>query len=299
MEKVLNTSFGSVEEAEEEAKMQKKQRRAAQYGLFTRQFVRRHGLELMACSVTWFLLDASYYSQNLFQNQIFSAAGWIPPASHMSALEETFKNARSQAYIALAGTVPGYWFTVFFVDVWGRRPIQIMGFGMMSVFMYILAFDFYGLRGDYHSANGGYTTGGNHVAFIILYAFTFFFSNFGPNTTTFIIPAELFPARLRSTCSGIAAATGKAGSIVGTFGFLYASQDSHASRDGVGYPPGIGYKYSFLVLAICATIGCVVSILFTPETKGRSLEDLSGEDEENNAIADGGGDTEEGDGDKV
>jgi PHS family inorganic phosphate transporter-like MFS transporter len=38
--------------------------------------------------------------------------------------------------------------------------------------------------------------------------------NTGPNTLTFILPAELFPTRYRCFCHGIAAATGKVGSII-------------------------------------------------------------------------------------
>ncbi|MFS8008894.1 putative ABC-type phosphate transporter [Helianthus anomalus] len=49
-----------------------------------------------------------------------------------------------------------------------------------------------------------------------------FFANFGPNSTTFVVPAEISPARLCSTCHGISAATGKAGAIVGSYGFLYS-----------------------------------------------------------------------------
>ncbi|CAG7894542.1 unnamed protein product [Brassica rapa] len=59
----------------------------------------------------------------------------------------------------------------------------------------------------------------NRIGFIVLYSLTFFFCNFGPNATTFIVPAEIFPARLRSTCHGISAASGKAGAMVGSFGF--------------------------------------------------------------------------------
>jgi PHS family inorganic phosphate transporter-like MFS transporter len=183
-------------------------------------------------------------------------------------------------------TVPGYWFTVAFVDIVGRKPIQLMGFFMMSAFLYVLAFDFFQLRG-HTTSNSSKFRHGNHLAFIILYAFTFFFSNFGPNATTFIVPAELFPARLRSTCHGISSASGKAGAIVGTFGFLYAQQDSHQAAVTRSYSKGIGYKYSLLLLAICASVGFVVTLFCIPETKGRSLEDLSGEDEDDNAIADG------------
>lgn len=57
------------------------------------------------------------------------------------------------------------------------------------------------------------TSLGQH-AFISLYCLANFFQNFGPNTTTFIIPGEVFPTRYRSTAYGISAACGKIGAIV-------------------------------------------------------------------------------------
>ena len=78
------------------------------WGLFSSQFVRRHGLHLLATTSTWFLLDIAFYSQNLFQKDIFSKVGWIPPARTMNAIEELFRISRAQALIALCGTIPGY-----------------------------------------------------------------------------------------------------------------------------------------------------------------------------------------------
>jgi MFS transporter, PHS family, inorganic phosphate transporter len=46
-----------------------------------------------------------------------------------------------------------------------------------------------------------------------------FFQNFGPNTTTFVVPGEAFPTRYRSTAHGISAASGKLGAIVAQVGF--------------------------------------------------------------------------------
>ncbi|KAF3338671.1 inorganic phosphate transporter 1-4-like protein [Carex littledalei] len=46
-------------------------------------------------------------AQNLFQKDIFSKIGWIPKAGTMNAIEEVFRIARAQTYIALCGTVPG------------------------------------------------------------------------------------------------------------------------------------------------------------------------------------------------
>ncbi|KAK4361533.1 hypothetical protein RND71_020485 [Anisodus tanguticus] len=53
---------------------------------------------------------------------------------------------------------------------------------------------------------------------------------------------EIFPARLRSTCHGISAAAGKAGALVGAFGFLYAAQSTDPNLVDAGYPTGIGVK---------------------------------------------------------
>ncbi|BBN03090.1 hypothetical protein Mp_2g20650 [Marchantia polymorpha subsp. ruderalis] len=197
----------------------------------------------------------------------------------MSALEEVFKISRAQALIALVSTVPGYWVTVALIDRIGRWWIQLNGFFMMTLFMLVLTFDYYNLRGDPCPADSSKYCGGNHLAFIAMYALTFFFANFGPNSTTFIVPAELFPARLRSTCHGISAASGKAGAIVGAFGFLYASQNEHQGKQDHGYPTGIGIKKSLLVLAVCNAIGFFFTF-FVPETNGKSLEELSGENEE-------------------
>ncbi|KMZ56125.1 Phosphate transporter [Zostera marina] len=240
------------------------------FGLFSREFGRRHGLHLIGTTTTWFLLDIAFYSQNLFQKDIFSAIGWIPKAKTMNAIEEVYKIGRAQTLIALCGTVPGYWFTVAFIDVIGRFTIQIMGFGFMTAFLL-------GLAIPYHH----WTSEANRIGFVVMYGFTFFFANFGPNSTTFIIPAEIFPARFRSTCHGISAAAGKAGAIVGSFGFLYAAQNTDPAKTDRGYPPGIGIKNSLFVLAGCTFFGILFTLL-VPETKGRSLEDVSKENQDCN-----------------
>ncbi|MQL74475.1 hypothetical protein Taro_006840 [Colocasia esculenta] len=235
------------------------------FGLFSKEFARRHGLHLVGTSTTWFLLDIAFYSQNLFQKDIFSAIGWIPKAGTMNAIEEVYKIARAQTLIALCGTVPGYWFTVALIDVIGRFTIQLMGFFFMTVFMLALAI-------PYHH----WTQPAHRIGFVVMYGLTFFFANFGPNSTTFIVPAEIFPARLRSTCHGISAAAGKAGAIIGAFGFLYAAQNKDKSKTDPGYPAGIGVRNSLFVLAVCNTLGFFLTLL-VPESKGKSLEELSGE----------------------
>nr|KYP76376.1 putative inorganic phosphate transporter 1-9 [Cajanus cajan] len=89
------------------------------------------------------------------------------------------------------------------------------------------------------------------------------------NTTTFIVPAELFPARFRSTCHGISGAMGKAGAIIGSVGFLWASHN----KEEEGYPKGIGMTASLIILGGVCIVGMVITYFFTRETMGMSLEE--------------------------
>ncbi|CAK7327253.1 unnamed protein product [Dovyalis caffra] len=266
MSKVLNVEL----EADEE-KVEKIAREPTNsFGLFSKKFARRHGLHLLGTTATWFLLDIAFYSQNLFQKDIFTAINWIPPAATMNAIHEVYQIAKAQTLIALCSIVPGYWFTVALIDHLGRFFIQLMGFFFMTVFMFALAI-------PYHH----WTLKPNRIGFVAVYSLTFFFANFGPNATTFVVPAEIFPARLRSTCHGISAASGKAGAIIGAFGFLYAAQSTNPEKTDAGYPPGIGMKWSLIVLGIINFFGMLFTLL-VPEAKGKSLEELSGENVDEN-----------------
>ncbi|KAL7205290.1 hypothetical protein ACSBR2_018267 [Camellia fascicularis] len=112
-----------------------------------------------------------------------------------------------------------------------------------------------------------------------MYSLSFFFANFGPKATTFVVPAEIFLTRLRSTCHGISATSGKAGAIVGAFGFLYADQNQDPTMTDKGYPPGIGVRNALMVLGGVNFLGMVFTFL-VPESKGKSLEEMSQENEE-------------------
>ncbi|KAJ4974765.1 hypothetical protein NE237_007939 [Protea cynaroides] len=169
----------------------------------------------------------------------------------MSALQETYMVARAQTIIALCGTIPGYWFTVAFIDYIGRFVIQLMGFFMMTVFILGLAIPY-----NTYWKISSHTTG-----FIVMYVFTFFFSNFGPNGTTFVVPGEIFPARLRSTCHGILTACGKAGAIVRAFGFLYATESPIKALDDPGHAPGIGVQNALYVFCGHQLLGLFIYIL--------------------------------------
>ncbi|XP_041021185.1 probable inorganic phosphate transporter 1-9 [Juglans microcarpa x Juglans regia] len=225
------------------------------YPLFSKQFFHRHGRDLLACSCTWFLLDIVFYSSNLFQSQIYEH--YLPNRDKVNAYKDAFAVAKFQAIVAACSTIPGYWFTVYFIDVVGRVRIQAIGFLCMAL-VYLAI----GIPYEIHWKNN------TNAGFMVLYGLTFFFANFGPNTTTFIVPAELFPAKFRTTCHGISGAAGKVGAIIGSVGFLWASH-----KDEKSYPDAIGMTASLILLAGVCLAGMVVTLLFTRETMGRSLEE--------------------------
>uniref|UniRef100_A0A7S2ARN1 Major facilitator superfamily (MFS) profile domain-containing protein n=1 Tax=Octactis speculum TaxID=3111310 RepID=A0A7S2ARN1_9STRA len=60
--------------------------------------------------------------------------------------------------------------------------------------------------------------GSNEKLLYGLYCSLIFSLNYGPNVATFVLPAEVFPAEVRTTLNGWASACGKLGALVGAFG---------------------------------------------------------------------------------
>jgi nitrate/nitrite transporter NarK len=102
------------------------------------------------------------------------------------------------------------------------------------------------------------------MPFVIIYGISFFFTEFGPNATTFVYPSEIFPVRVRTTGHGIAAAMGKLGGFFGVFAFPFLMRWH-------------GLFSAELAAAIVSALGAITTVFLLPETKGKSLEELEGE----------------------
>ena len=83
------------------------------------------------------------------------------------------------------------------------------------------------------------------------------FFNFGPNATTFIVPGEAFPSRVRGFAHGVSAATGKVGAILSGVLFNYLSG-----------PTKIGVANVLWIFFACSILGAIMTFFFVPETKG-------------------------------
>lgn len=84
----------------------------------------------------------------------------------------------------------------------GRRRLQIWGFAILTILYVILGSAYHQIRCT------------SMWLFIAIYILAQFFCNAGPNTTVFVIPAEVFPTKFRSTSYGISASIGKVGAAI-------------------------------------------------------------------------------------
>ena len=110
-----------------------------------------------------------------------------------------------QLAIFVVAAVPGYVLAIARLDKIGHRRLQLLGFAMMAVCFLIIA------------AIPGMTT--MVVPFLLVYGVSYFFTEFGPNMTTFVMPSELYPVTMRATGHGISAGIGKLGAFIGVFLF--------------------------------------------------------------------------------
>jgi MFS transporter, PHS family, inorganic phosphate transporter len=203
---------------------------------------RRILMWLIGTAGAWLLLDFCYYGNTISQPEILKLLN-----PHASLLHNTLV----QLAIVSVFAVPGYIVAVLLMDRTGRKSIQMLGFFMMALMFLII---------------GLWTAVTHHVWwFLLLYGISYFFTEFGPNMTTFIYPAELFPTDVRTTSHGISAGAGKLGAFAGAFLFPDFLAVTH------------GLNRAMTVAGVVAVIGLLLTLVLLPETRGKSLEQLEEE----------------------
>ena len=200
---------------------------------------RRWLIMLAGTAGTWFLLDYAYYGNTISTPQILSLIS--PDASTMTKIA-------IQLAIFVVAAVPGYVLAIARLDRIGHRRLQLLGFAMMAVCFLIIA------------AVPGMTT--MVVPFLLVYGVSYFFTEFGPNMTTFVMPSELYPVNMRATGHGISAGIGKLGAFIGVFLFPLLQTS-------------LGLRGTLLLTAAVSVLGFALTRVL-PEPAGRSLEDMAG-----------------------
>jgi len=199
---------------------------------------------LFGASIAWFLLDVSYYGTGIFTPYLASLFGF----------KGLYAAVEASAITVILTAVPGYLVAVALIDKQGRKSMQAIGFLVMSIAFGILYFF------------GNQILNFSPYVFFLIYGLTFFFTNYGPNTTTYVYPVELFPTPYRARAHGIASMSGKLGAAISVL--LFPFLISYMGKFGV-----IG------LLAFVALLGSIITFLLLPETKQKFLTETSGESE--------------------
>ena len=213
-----------------------------QIKLGLRQFLSnpRYLTLLLGTAGCWFMFDYAFYGNTISTPLILKAV--VP---HASLIADTV----IALLIFTVAAAPGYLLAFLTVDRIGHRRLQFIGFTVMG-----LAFLALGVV-------PGLTT--LIVPFLLVYGVSYFFTEFGPNTTTFLMASELFPVSARTTGHGISAGLAKVGAFVGTLTFPLVNGS-------------LGLSGVMIIAAVTAGIGLLLTRLL-PEPAGLSLEEASGE----------------------
>ncbi|MFF3563177.1 MFS transporter [Streptomyces sp. NPDC002574] len=214
--------------------------------LFSRRLARR----TVFTAVPWFLMDIATYGVGIFTPTLL--AGLALGGANATFIADDIASTEGTALLDVF-LVVGFVLAIFLVERVGRVPLQIAGFAMMTVALCMLAVA--------EQSSGG---GDAHLPLVFV-GFALFntFMNLGPNATTFTLPAEVFPSDVRAAGHGFAAGCGKLGAALGTFLFPVLLN-------------AVGTSALLYGVAATSALGLLVTWCFRIETRGRSLEELSG-----------------------
>jgi putative MFS transporter len=185
----------------------------------------------------WFAYDVAFYGITIYTPTI------LGPLTGGSSLRANV----GAVLIALLGLV-GAAIGVALVEPWGRRPLIITSFAGLTAALLVLsliprpALPF----------------------LVVLFAAAELFANMGPGVLDMVYPTELFPTSLRASGTGLATAVSRVGAILSILVF-----------------PGLvvawGLQGALWLFTAAGILGLVVCLALAPETRGRVLEEISGE----------------------
>ena len=230
---------------------------------------------LIGTAGSWMLFDFCFYGNNLFKGEvmelIFPADDPTPPTNmtsfmasvdpdmHEEHLEEIYKDL-----ICAAIALPGYYVATILMGRFGLKFIQEQGFFFMAFLFAVLAI----FVNEMKTVWGG-------ALVVIVYGLTFFASNFGPNTITFLLPAATFPSAARSTLNGISAASGKFGATIGSSCFkpLLTALEAYSAKNLGDAKHGV--QFIFGICAVVAALGGLLTVFFVKGSVLPNKKDLT------------------------
>jgi len=196
---------------------------------------------ILASAVLWMMFDIVIYSGILFGPSLIAQGLGVQPAVFSLLMTAVF-------------ILPTALFvSLFLLDRMGRKPVQAVGMLMAAVMLGVFA--------GFHNQLTAVP-----VAGLIVYGLYNVFITFPSMVSgAGILGVELAPTRVRTVAQSISVVGGRIGASISAFLFplLFGA---------------IGEMGTIGLLAGCAILGGVLTVIMIPETRGRSLEDINAED---------------------
>jgi MFS family permease len=197
--------------------------------------LQHYGVRLFGTSMTWLLWDIAFYGNKLFQSSFLLV---------LTGEDATLMDITGAAAINALVALLGYYVAAAIIDDpdIGRLTLQQIGF-IITGTLFLLC----GCLSDRLSSTW----------LVIIYFGSSFFGQCGPNCTTFLIPAEIFPTEMRTMCHGISASAGKLGALIASILFNFISE-----------------KQLFLFSGYASFIACCITFITIPETTTLDLYEI-------------------------
>lgn len=222
----------------------------------------RNWITLVGTTLSWLLLDFGYYGINLSSPKFLAKTWgsldisgptpyWKTSDDPKKDIYEMFSNTSLYALLILnLGSLIGGALMIALVPKVNRVSLQKYGFLVTAAIFTAMGVMFL-------------TTHRTGTPAIVLYVLGQIAFNFGPNSTTYMLPAEIFPTRYRATCHGLSAGAGKLGSIL----VQAFSSNFQMGSSTPGEPETRRYGVIVIVFSIFMMAGAVVTHFMVPDVQ--------------------------------
>ncbi|KAF2965663.1 hypothetical protein GQX73_g7929 [Xylaria multiplex] len=219
---------------------------------------------LLGVMFTWWLLDLAYYGLGLDNPKTISEIWlWYAPdpsripllgcdtAQDVEIYNMLYGNIVRNIATISSGTLPGSIIILFAIDYVPRVTWMAWTFVVLAALF---------------AVNGGtlfiaFETD-KHGLTILLYVLAQVIFNLGPNTMTFILPAELFATKFRGTFYGLAAASGKLGAIT-----ILLIKNLGVYGGKTFLPSGVPFAKTLLGFVPAMLLGAFITWAWIPEVQ--------------------------------
>jgi PHS family inorganic phosphate transporter-like MFS transporter len=100
----------------------------------------KNGKILLGTAYSWFALDIAFYGLGLNSSNVLTVIGFGNPqgTGSIKIYNQLLQISIGNIILAIGGLIPGYYAAFFLIDSWGRKPIQLMSFIILTIIFCVM-----------------------------------------------------------------------------------------------------------------------------------------------------------------